>query len=492
VADAASPAPGPGAAGPPAHRRRRLGLRNRITVTFGLGALLLSAAMGTLSYLTVRHVLVSERETSDRHQSFLNASYIRTALSTGVRPSDQLFSALDTGQGARSVLIVRDKPFSSSLSFGPDDIPPGVRALVASGTPASQNVQLDGSSSIVVGVPLPAVDARYYEVFNVGDLAHTLQVLALALAAAGVITTVLGAAVGRWASARALRPLTGVSGAAVAIAGGQLGTRLPVDTDDPDLAGLTLPFNEMVDQLQERIEREARFTSDVSHELRSPLTTLSASLEVLEAHRQEMPPRARQALLLLADDLRRFERMVGDLLEISRSDTGKADLALDEVAAGELVRRAVEAGSRSLPLGVAPPKVVLDPAVVDLRLTVDKRRVERVLGNLLENAALYGGGATEVRAEPGPDPTGDRPRLRIVVEDHGPGIPAAERSRVFERFYRGQASGRRGTGTGTGLGLALVAEHVRLHGGRVWVEPTPGGGARFVVELPVRRHGGQW
>jgi len=94
----------------------------------------------------------------------------------------------------------------------------------------------------------------------------------------------------------------------------------------------------MVDQLEERIDREARFTSDVSHELRSPLTTISATLGVLEAHRQELSAPAREALMLLGEDLRRFQRMVGDLLEISRSDTGSADVSLEEVDAGALVR----------------------------------------------------------------------------------------------------------------------------------------------------------
>ena len=271
----------------------------------------------------------------------------------------------------------------------------------------------------------------------------------------------------------------------MAIAGGQLDTRLPAATADPDLAGLTGSFNLMVDQLQERIEREARFTSDVSHELRSPLTTLAASLEVLEARADELPATAQRALVLLGADLRRFQRMVGDLLEISRSDTGSADVFLEEVTAGELVRRSVAANARSLPGGVAPPEVAIDPVVSEAWLNVDKRRFERVMANLLENAALYGGGATVVRAEPGPVRPDGRATIRVSVEDGGSGLAPTERSKVFERFYRGQASGQRGAGTGTGLGLALVAEHVRLNGGTVWADEADGGGARFTLELPV-------
>jgi signal transduction histidine kinase len=112
---------------------------------------------------------------------------------------------------------------------------------------------------------------------------------------------------------------------------------------------------------------------------------------------------------------------------------------------------------------------------------VDKRRLGQIVANLLENAKRYGGGPVRVTVEAG------RNVARIGVEDAGPGVPPAERSAVFERFFRGSASGqRRGGGQGSGLGLSLVAEHARLHGGRVWVEDGPGGvGARFVIELPM-------
>ena len=142
---------------------------------------------------------------------------------------------------------------------------------------------------MVIGVPLPAVHAAYFEVFSLDELAGTLRALAFALAAAALVTTLAGAAVGRWASGRALRPLAGVTDAAVAIAGGQLDTRVEAG-DDVDLQELASAFNRMTANLQDRIEREARFTSDVSHELRSPLTTLSATVCVLEGHRDELAP----------------------------------------------------------------------------------------------------------------------------------------------------------------------------------------------------------
>jgi two-component system, OmpR family, sensor histidine kinase MtrB len=470
---------------------RRLGIGARITAVFGLGALLLSFSMGGLSYFTTRHFLLAERESAAQHQAFANATLVRSSLESGNSQYAALLASLDAGSDSHSVLVHESTPYSSSLSLSLGSIPARLRTEVLKGSAATQTYRqgTQGQAEIVVGVPIPSVKAAYFEVFSLSDLDHTLRVLGLTLIGAGAVTTLLGTALGRFASDRSLRPLAGVSRAAVSIAGGQLDTRLESDAADPDLEGLTTSFNAMVDQLQERIEREARFNSDVSHELRSPLTTLSASLEVLEADRDNLPPRAQRALQLLGADLRRFQRMVGDLLEMSRADAGSDDVFLEEVNVSELVQRAVDAGIRSLGEDAVAPNVVIEAEVRTLHVGVDKRRFERIMANLLENAANYGGGATRitVRAVTSAAVLTDGPHddVEIAVDDAGPGISPLERAKVFERFYRGSASGRRGTGTGTGLGLALVAEHVRMMHGRAWVESSPSGGARFVVALPV-------
>jgi signal transduction histidine kinase len=530
---------------------RRLGIGARITSIFVLGALALSFSMGGLSYFTTRHFLLAERESAAQHQAFANATLLRSSLSAGDTAYADLLASLDAGSGSHSVLIHKGTAYSSSLSLSASSIPGRLRDVVLGGSAATQTYRdgAQGQPQIAVGVPIPSVHGAYFEVFSLSDLDHTLRVLGLALIAAGIVTTLIGAALGRVASERSLRPLAGVSRAAVAIAGGQLDTRLKSDPVDSDLVGLTTSFNAMVDELQVRIEREARFNSDVSHELRSPLTTLSASLEVLEADRDGLPPRAQRALQLLGDDLRRFQRMIGDLLEMSRADAGSVDVFLEEVNVCELVQRAVDAGMRTLGEDGAGPQMVLGDGVQSLRVDVDKRRFERVMANLLENAAHYGGGATVVsvtnpassngaagagagagggsgavgaagEAAAGGDGTDDSAvnlrsersdrserrergagrdgrdgpdggdgtgpgQVEIGVEDDGPGVSPQERTKVFERFFRGPASGRRGTGTGTGLGLALVAEHVRLMHGEVRVEAAPSGGARFVIALPV-------
>ncbi|HEY3844506.1 MAG TPA: HAMP domain-containing sensor histidine kinase [Acidimicrobiales bacterium] len=462
-----------------------MGIGARITAIFGLGALLLSFSVGGLSYFTVRHFLVGERESAAQHSAFVNAAFLRSSLQSGNTAYANLLAFLDAGSGSHSVLIHGSTAYSSSLSLSVSSIPAKLRAEVTRGSAATQTYRTgaQGEPEIVVGVPVPSVHAAYFEVFSLSDLDHTLRVLGLTLIGAGAITTLLGTVLGRFASDRSLRPLAGVSRAAAAIAGGQLDTRLEPEAADPDLEGLTTSFNAMVDQLQVRIEREARFNSDVSHELRSPLTTLSASLEVLEADIGSLPPRARRALQLLGDDLRRFQRMVGDLLEMSRVDAGSVDVFLEDVNVSELVQRAVDAGMAGRGTDEPAPEVVIAPDVQQVHVGVDKRRFERVMANLLDNAANYGGGATVITVTS--LTRGSLREVEIGVEDAGPGINALERSKVFERFYRGGASGRRGTGTGSGLGLALVAEHVRLMHGRVWVESSVSGGARFVVLLPV-------
>jgi two-component system sensor histidine kinase MtrB len=459
----------------------RLGIRARITAIFGLGALLLSFSMGGLSYFTTRHFLLAERESAAQHQAFANAALVRSSLESGTTQYADLLSSLDAGSDSHSVLIYRSSSYASSLTVSASSLPRQLRRVVLDGQAATQTFRPDRSAQpeIIVGVPIPAVHGAYFEVFELSDLDHTLRVLGLTLLGAGVVTTILGTALGRFASDRSLRPLAGVSRAAAAIAGGQLGTRLDSDPADFDLEGITASFNAMVDQLQVRIEREERFNSDVSHELRSPLTTLSASLEVLEADRADLPERAQRALALLGADLRRFQRMVGDLLEMSRVDAGSVDVVLDEVHVSELVQRAVDNGVRSLGEGVTAPPVVTAEEVRAVHVTVDKRRFERVMANLLENGTNYGGGVSVITVRTA------GPNVEIVVDDAGPGIPPEERDKVFERFYRGSAAGRRGTGTGTGLGLALVFEHVRLMNGHVWVESSPAGGARFVLSLPM-------
>jgi signal transduction histidine kinase len=457
-------------------QRPELGLRARVTLAFAGGALALSAALSGVSYGLVRNYLVDQTQTAALREAFVNASMTRDGLRTPTASLPRILASLQDPDGSPTLVFHDDNWFSSKVGIGRESLPDAFRQAVNSGHPSRQAYRLAGGTRLAVGLPIPAVQASYFEVFNLDQLDRTLRFLGFALLGAGLATTVAGAAVGRWASTRLLRPVADVAQAAAAVAGGRLETRLP-DAHDADLATLTSSFNSMADALQGRIERDARFASDVSHELRSPLTTLATTVGVLASRRDELPERSQAALDLLSADVERFQRLVEDLLEISRYDAGVADLHLDDVRLTELVTRAVAS--------VGGPPVELGPgAVVDgLAIQADKRRMERVIANLVENAARYGGGATRVIVDAG------HYVARVAVDDEGPGVAADEREAIFERFFRGSAAGqRRGGGQGSGLGLSLVSEHVRLHGGRVWVEDNPvGAGARFVVEIPLVR-----
>ena len=471
--------------GPAAGRGRasqRLGLRTRVAAAFALGALGLALLLSLLSYTLSSTYLLRQRETSALRQAFVNARYIQAGLRAADPDVPGLLSDLETPATSESLLDRRGKRFASNpVEVGHDDLPGELRDRAQTGTAARQRFRLAGSPRLAVGVPLPAVGAIYYEVFSLAELDRTLRVLTGSLAAGAAVTVLLGVALGRWMSGQALRPLADAGRAARSISRGRLDTRLEPDPD-PDLRGLSVAFNDMADALEQRIERDARFASDVSHELRSPLTTLATAVELLHARRTELPASAAESVELLRVEVERFQRMLLDLLEISRLDAGVAELALEEVRAEELVREALRAVRSAGAAGSSdgpPPEVAVGGEVGDLVVQADKRRLVQVVANLVANAERHGGGLAAVGLERAGD------RVRILVDDAGPGVPEAYRRRIFERFSRAPASaGARRDGGGVGLGLALVAEHVRLHGGVVWVEDRPGGGARFVVELP--------
>ena len=445
----------------------RLGLRARITAVFALGALALSTSLAVATYELTRGSLLDERERAAVRAAYLDAAFIRTGLGGEDPDISAALQNLDTGE-VRRPLVRRDGQFFARAA---DDgltssIPAELQRLVDAGTPAVQRVPLRDSSAIVVGVPLPAVEASYYEVSPLTELERTLAVLATVLGLVALVTTVAGASTGWLISRRVLRPLAQVADAAGTIASGDFSARVARDKD-PDLDKLAVSFNRMVDEVSARLEADRRFAADVSHELRSPLQTLSAATSVLDRRRGELDDRTAAAVDLLTDEVARFETLVTDLLELAKSDRPAERRPTDVVA----LTRALLA-SRGLPPEVL--KTSGNSAVLD----VDPRRFEQVLANLVDNAARHGGGAVRVGLSLEDD------LLVLEVDDEGAGVPADERELVFDRFARGRAASMRGGSDGTGLGLALVAQHVLAHRGSVAVLDRPGGGARFRVELP--------
>jgi signal transduction histidine kinase len=443
-------------------------------VFFGLLALVTTVTLAVVTYTFARRSLLDQRELEAQQQAIANARDVLRELLPGASEGfGEVF--LNRIQPARAdgfnYVVLSDGAVVTSQLAVPDDVPTQLKASVDDGVAGMQRFTFEGHPFIGVGIPLDNVDAQYFEAFPIKDTEEALGFLLISLVSGAAAITLLAAAVGVWTSRRLLRPLDRISAAAGEIAAGDLDTRVAPEAD-PDLAGIVNSFNAMADAVQARVEREARFASDVSHELRTPITALAAATEVLGARRDEMPERARQAVEVIVSQIRRFDVMVLDLLELSRIDAGAADLHLETIDIAELCRRvAGHTGFADVPIDVDP-----DAAGA---ARVDRVRFERILGNLLANADQHAGGAVRIAVE-----ASDPGFVAVAVEDAGPGVRDEEKGQIFERFTRGSGSLHR---VGTGLGLALVAEHAAVLGGSAWVEDRPDGGARFVVRLRAAR-----
>lgn len=435
-------------------------------IAFGGLAAIVSTLVAVVCYQVTRTTLTSQREAVAERQTFVNAKAVDNALTSDPAAPIRAISAAQVSAQGFALVQVDGEWFSSSVTGDEADLTPELTEALEAGSPARQRVDTATGTAVAVAVPVAgsAGDVRYVEFAPLSEVERTLNRVRQGLILAAVATTAVGLLAGRWASARMLRPVTRTAEAANRITEGALDRRLESE-GDADLEPLVHSFNEMVDGLQTRIEREARFASDVSHELRTPLAAMVASLSV--ARRRVTEPSGTEALDHLQVEVDRFTSLITDLLEISRVEAGVAELVLEPTDPGVFAREAVaSAGSAEIPV------VVERSAATEA--SFDRRRMGQVLTNLLQNAQNYAGGATQVLVN------GTARVVRFCVDDAGPGISPDERLHVFERFARGADP----SVPGTGLGLALVAEHVRLHGGDVAITTSPDGGARFTVTIP--------
>ncbi|MFI5910246.1 sensor histidine kinase [Dactylosporangium sp. NPDC051541] len=446
--------------------RLRLGLRTRVIAGFAAGALTLSASMALVSYELTRSELITGRERAAVRSATFDARVVAAGLNT---PNPDIFGmlkTLDTGGNRRVLVFHLGGWYGRSAEPGASSvIPTSLQGLVGATGQGIQRVRVDGSPAVIVGILLTPATALY-EIDYLRELDQTLRTIGWVLVLVASVVAAAGAGLGWYATRHVLRPLRSVADAAQGITAGDLSARLE-ESRDPDLARLSTSFNTMVDQLSRRIEKDRRFAADVSHELRSPLQTLAASASVLDRRRDQLDERTAMAAGLVVDELARFQSLVDDLLELARGDL---PAQLEPVDIAELARRALQRRTMDT--------AILDLGTDRLHWTVDRRRLEQVLVNLLDNAVTHGGGPVAVRI------TADGPDGTIDVDDDGPGVSPADREVIFDRFVRGRSSGARGNDSGTGLGLSLVAQHVAAHGGRVLVLDRPGGGARFRIELP--------
>jgi signal transduction histidine kinase len=459
------------------------GFRARLVVTV-IGLVLLTALLlGAGSYLFVSRSLRSQFVEAAASQAEFDIAELATEerLPAGSGLAEFEASGLAAAilrRGATELFVEfpgDEAPYASGFAVldTPTLVDPALREVVAAGRIGWQWLDLGHSPYLVVGGRRPSTGPDFYIFFPAGDVSAAVTRLGQALAVGGAALVALAALAAGSITRRVLRPVAAASRAASAIAGGDLSARLPVESGD-EFGAWAGSFNRMAASLQRSIadlqegrDRERRFVADVSHELRTPLTALVTEATLLKEHLDAMPAEASRLGQLLAADTGRLRTLVEDLLEVSRLDAGSDATSPAEFDAAALAAAVVAARCPGAALQVPGPLLVAG----------DRRRLERILGNLVDNAARHGGGAgVEVSLRR------DRGDLILVVADRGPGVPAAALGRLFERFYKGDAA--RAT-AGSGLGLAIARSHARALGGDLVARPRPGGGLEFEARVPV-------
>lgn len=322
-----------------------------------------------------------------------------------------------------------------------------------------------------------------YYLFPLDEEQRTLTNVGRSLAGVGVVLVLLLAAIASLVTRQVVIPVRLAAQGAQRLAAGRLEERMRVRGED-DLARLARSFNDMAANLQEKIgeledlsQVQRQFVSDVSHELRTPLTTIRIAADMLYEHRDTFDdPAVGRSAELLQSQLERFESLLADLLEISRHDAGAATLDAESLDMRDLVLRAV--GDIQGLAERKGSKVVLQLPGEPCMAEVDRRRVERIMRNLLVNAVEHGEGEDIVVSV-----AADRDAVSVAVRDHGVGLKPGEGQMVFDRFWRADPARARTTG-GTGLGLSISREDAQLHGGWLQAWGEPGAGSQFRLSLP--------
>jgi two-component system OmpR family sensor kinase len=370
------------------------------------------------------------------------------------------------------------------------------QARAKSGAPFTVSSTSGSSSWRVVAQVLPDGSGSVAVATSLTDLNHTVTHLVMIETLIGVVVLLLIGSGGAVLIRRSLRPLTAVEHTAAAIAAGDLSQRVPDGSERTEVGRLSHALNGMLAQIEgafahERSseqqaraseQRMRRFVADASHELRTPLTSIRGFAELYRMEGAVPPEDLPRTMRRIEDEATRMGLLVEDLLLLARLDQQRplenAPVDLLPLARDAVHDAAVLAPDREIDLeveGAAAPTV-----------TGDEARLRQVVHNLVSNALTHTPAGSPVTVRVSTDDQGEQ--VDIEVSDRGPGLDDADTERVFERFFRADTSRSRKAG-GSGLGLSIVAGLVAAHGGSVTATNRDGGGARFVMSLPLRRTG---
>ena len=460
------------------------GIRTRLALTLIALVAVTVAAIG-LGASAFTEASLRDRLIADaRHQADFNLSVLlpgadprpadadafkASGLSEAFKLRGDVETIADFGGGD---VYVSSLPLQGALA----EVAPDLRQIVGRGELGYAFQVLRGNDVLIVGGRSAGQAPDCYFIFKAQPVIDAVAQLRLGLLGAGLIAISVALLAAGVIARGILLPVDAAGRAARRIAAGDLGARVPEGGRD-EFGRWAAEFNHMADSLQATVlsletaqQQNRRFVADVAHELRTPLTALVAEASLIEGGLHDLPPDARRAAELLVADVRRLRALVDDLMEISRFDAAAEQPRLEQVDLGRVVTGVVAA---RLPEAVV--SIPRDPVVVDS----DPRRLDRIVGNLLDNARAHAPGAPVEVAM-----TATREGALIVVADRGPGVAVDALPRLFDRFFKADPSRRSGS---SGLGLAIAAEHAALLGATLRARPRPGGGMVFVLTLPVTR-----
>jgi signal transduction histidine kinase len=466
--------------------RPSLGLRARLLLAFALLCVVTAAAVAGGSYVQARNAILQRTQDAAAQAMTSRLETLYPLRSPAPGPAE-LGEIADTVTDPNSSAVAVYHEAHSPVGLDPGVIPPELRRAVAGGDIAWQRVVWQGEPNLIIGAPLLIVErdrttrVSGIEVYTARSLLpeqRSIDRLAAFAWLTGGAALAFAVVLALLAARGVLRPVRELGRAARLLGEGELRTRIAVRGSD-ELADVARTFNNTAAELERHVkqlrEMEAdarRFVADVSHELRTPLAALAAVADVLDEEAARLPEPADTAAGLVSQETHNLTRLVNDLIEISRFDSGVAALALDEVDVAELVRTTLRARGWSEPVHTELP-----PAVT---ARLDPRRVDVILANLVGNALRHGEPPVSVRLSADPH------WIALEVRDHGPGLDEAVLPHVFDRFYKADAA--RARSEGSGLGLAIARENARLHRGDLTVTNAPDGGAMFTLRLPRRAH----
>ncbi|MFJ4409447.1 ATP-binding protein [Streptomyces sp. NPDC088910] len=470
-------------------------LRLRLVAVFAAVALTAAVSVSGIAYWLNRDAVLTRAQNSALND--FRDSLQRNAASLPVSPTCE---SLNTAAGRiggpdtyQVVLIdtTRDNAPCAAPSnrdvFTLDDVPAQLQRAVNTPDAKDHNryhlrwmrISLQGRPYLVAGARINDDGATGYMLKSLDAERKDLNSLAWSLGIATLLALVGAALLAQAAGSTVLRPVRRLGEAAQRLGEGHLDTRLKVSGTD-ELAEMSRTFNSAAEALESRVEelsaREAasrRFVADMSHELRTPLTAITAVTDVLEDEAEALDPMIAPAVRLVVSETRRLNELVETLMEVTRFDAGTAKLRVDEVDVADMVMACMDARAWVDSVELDAPRGLL--------ATLDPRRLDVIMANLIGNALKHGGSPVRVslRREGGAD--GD---VVIAVSDHGPGIPEDVLPHVFDRFYKADAS--RARSEGSGLGLSIAMENAHIHGGDITAANSPDGGAVFTLRLPVR------